>query len=539
MRGDLSPLSVPFFVQFPMNKDFDLAIIGSGFGGSLLSLIARRMGLSVVLLERGTHPRFAIGESTSPLANLIIEQLAERYDLPRLTPLTQYGDWKRAYPEITCGLKRGFSYFKHEAGQRYQPAPNRANQLLVAASPHDELADTHWLRADVDHFLVREAVALGVEYLDRTELQSIAWPTAETARLSGQRLGREIKINARLVIDASGPRGFLSRQLQIPETVFAGYPKTQALFSHFIGVRRCDDMPDYQVSAQPPYPIDDAALHHVFDSGWMWVLRFDNGVTSAGVALKDDFAREMKLAEGQRAWPRLLARFPSVFEQFAEAEAIRGFDYAPRLSYRASRAAGANWAMLPYAAAFIDPLFSTGIPLTLLGIERLGRILEGGIERKDLSACLHDYETETLFEADHTAQFIGACFAAMPKFENFVAYSMFYFAAASFSEMARRLSRTHLAQGFLGARHSQFGVSMRSFAQRLSNPDSKLEPGAFTSEVAKEIDLLNIAGLCDVRKQNWYDVELQDLIINASKLELSADEMNRIIQTAAWAKIPA
>ena len=55
---------------------------------------------------------------------------------------------------------------------------------------------------------------------------------------------------------------------------------------------------------------------------------------------------------------------------------IRPFTYAPRLAYRASAAAGPGWAMLPSAAAFVDPLFSTGIPLTLLGIERLGRILE-------------------------------------------------------------------------------------------------------------------------------------------------------------------
>ena len=64
--------------------DADLAIVGSGFGGSLLAMIARRLGLRVALLERGTHPRFAIGESASPLAGVVIEQLAARYDLPRL-----------------------------------------------------------------------------------------------------------------------------------------------------------------------------------------------------------------------------------------------------------------------------------------------------------------------------------------------------------------------------------------------------------------------------------------------------------------------
>ena len=34
-----------------------------------------------------------------------------------------------------------------------------------------------------------------------------------------------------------------------------------------------------------PFHCDHAAVHQVFDSGWMWQLRFDNGVTSLGFAL--------------------------------------------------------------------------------------------------------------------------------------------------------------------------------------------------------------------------------------------------------------
>ena len=144
-----------------MKSHYDIAIVGSGYGGSLLAMVACRLGLSVLLLERGHHPRFAIGESTSPLANLLLEQLAERYDLPRLLPLASYGPWQRTYPQIGCGLKRGFTYFHHERGIAYEAASNRSNQLLVAASPSNEQADTHWLRADVDQFLMREAKATG------------------------------------------------------------------------------------------------------------------------------------------------------------------------------------------------------------------------------------------------------------------------------------------------------------------------------------------------------------------------------------------
>ena len=265
-----------------MATDCDLAIVGSGFGGSVLAMIAARLGHRVMLFERGSHPRFAIGESASPLAGVLIEQLADRYDLPRLRPLSAYGTWQRAYPEVVCGLKRGFTYFRHERGHTYQPQVDRSNQLLVAASPSDEVGDTHWLRSDVDHFLVREATALDVDYLDHAELERIDWNDGLPV-LRGTRRGEQLCVRARFIVDASGPNGFLSRALNIRDAGFAGYPRTQALFSHFTGVARCDQMPDFGCGGAgvrgcdgaevPPYPVDDAALHHVFDSGWMWVLR--------------------------------------------------------------------------------------------------------------------------------------------------------------------------------------------------------------------------------------------------------------------------
>src|SRR5262245_54741228 len=183
-------------------------------------MIARRLGYRVILLERGRHPRFAIGESASPLAGVIIEQLADRYDLPRLRPLSAFGTWQRAYPDVVCGLKRGFTYFRHETGRRYATAADRSNQLLVAASPNDELSDTHWLRADVDHFLVREAIALGVEYVDEVSLDAVEWHADDTATLSGARQGAAFRVRASFVVDASGPRGFLSRVLGIEERGF-------------------------------------------------------------------------------------------------------------------------------------------------------------------------------------------------------------------------------------------------------------------------------------------------------------------------------
>ncbi|MFM7099638.1 MAG: NAD(P)/FAD-dependent oxidoreductase, partial [Verrucomicrobiota bacterium] len=166
--------------------DFDLAIVGSSFAGSLLALVARRLGRKVLLVERGRHPRFAIGESSTPLAALLLEEMAIRQDLPQLMPFTKWGSWQAAHPEIAAGLKRGFTFYRQTPGRGDGPRPGRVDELLVAASPRDEIADTHWYRPDFDHFLVREAVAAGVEYADETHLTG-AEPGADSMTLRGSR----------------------------------------------------------------------------------------------------------------------------------------------------------------------------------------------------------------------------------------------------------------------------------------------------------------------------------------------------------------
>ncbi|MBW8840038.1 MAG: NAD(P)-binding protein [Gemmatimonadetes bacterium] len=153
-----------------MKASYEVAIVGSGFAGSLLARILAVLGYDVVLLERGTHPRFAIGESSTPLANLSLERIATRYGLADCYDLAAHGRWVDSLPDLRRGLKRGFTYYRHHP---HQPFDNRgldSERLLVAASPEDRIADSHWLRSDVDHHFVREAIAAGVHYSDRTTI---------------------------------------------------------------------------------------------------------------------------------------------------------------------------------------------------------------------------------------------------------------------------------------------------------------------------------------------------------------------------------
>jgi FADH2 O2-dependent halogenase len=480
-----------------LNADFDIAIIGSGFAGSLLAMIARRLGKSVILLERGKHPRFAIGESTTPLSNLLLEELATRYELPSLLPLCKWGSWRKTYPELTCGLKRGFTFYHHQPGHK----PGRDDQLLVAASPRDAIADTHWYRADVDSFFVSEAQRCGVEYRDEVTLES-AREEYDGVRIEGERLN----VKVRFAVDASGPRGFLHRAFTLPELALPDMPPTEALYTHFTGVGRIDEIDP--PAETPPYPVDDAAVHHIFDGGWIWVLRFANGITSAGAAAS------FGLGEGPTAWQGLIDRFPAIRAQFASAEAVRPFVHAPRLSFRSGTVAGRHWALLPSAAGFVDPLLSTGFPLTLLGVARLAEIFAG-------SGDLASYARKTEGELLATARLIGSLYSSMTDFRRFVPLSLLYFAAASYSETARRLGKPHLAASFLLHDDPRFQFQ-------------PLLESARADQIRCFIEPFNVAGLGDPARHNWYPADADDMLNSAGKLGATREEVAVVLNRCGF-----
>ncbi len=490
----------------------DIAILGAGFGGSLMALLIKQLGLKPLLIERGAHPRFALGESATPLADLVLSDLARRYDLPRVAPLAEYGSWQRAYPNLVCGLKRGFSYYHHEAGLPWRPRPNHGNELLVAASLSADDADTHWLRAQFDHFLLGEVQAAGIPYLERAEIEQISGGPPWV--LSGTSEGRRFRIAAAFLIDASGEGRALARWLNVADQPDRMRTHSRAVYGHFENVRRWQEMLLEAGSGgdEHPFNCDDAALHHLCDGGWMWVLRFGNGVTSAGWMLDQNRWPAQSSLNAVEEWSAWLARFPSIQRQFADARLVDppgGLRRTGRLQHRLRRAAALGWAMLPTTAYTLDALHSTGNAHTLSGIERLVEIIEQAWNKPWFPAALADYDRAVQAEISHLDRLVHGCYRALGQFELFAAFAMFYFAAAHTCEMRRR-SGANRTGGFLLAQDAAFGAALDEAYRQLielteeRGPASQAEIRAFERQVAAAIRPFNTAGLCDPARNNRY-----------------------------------
>ncbi|MEM7052903.1 MAG: FAD-dependent oxidoreductase [Acidobacteriota bacterium] len=490
-----------------------IVIVGSGFAGSLLARILASRGRDVLLVERGQHPRFALGESSTPLANLTLERLARRFDLPDLRNLATWGRWKRAHPELPVGLKRGFTFYGHRAAEPFEAGSDNARRLLVAASPEDDLADTQWSRRELDHFLVRQAVAAGVDYRDHTELTDIE-SMGEGLRLRGRGPQGACELAADFLVDASGPRGFLaSRGVVEPSSQPSSGPAKDLLFGHLDSLRPfesvascCDD---------GPYPDCWSAVHHLLDEGWMYQLRFDDGRTSVGWVLRSGVLSDEE-PPGD-LWRRLSARYPSLERQFAGASPVSPLAVVRGLRHRLAGAVGEGWALLPHSFAFFDPLFATGIAWSLLGVERLADVLLG------TAGDLTRYGRLLDREADHLESLIAGAWRVMGDFSAFAAYSQLYFAAASFGEVERRLDPDHewAWKGFLGSDDEIVTAALEAA--------SKVPSEDLAGWVSKAIAPRNIAGLADPRRRNLYPVDFAPLIANSHLLGRTAEEMKAAI----------
>ena len=113
--------------------------------------------------------------------------------------------------------------------------------------------------------------------------------------------------------------------------------------------------------------------------------------------------------------------------------------------------------------------------------------------------------------------------------------TLLYFAAASYSEAARRLRHPELAPGFLLHAHPGFGPGFRACADLASDGAND---GAVLAHIDRIIEPFDIAGFLDRSRADWYAIRADDLFRNASKLEASAGDIQSLLERCGFVTRP-
>lgn len=444
------------------NKYFAV-IIGAGFSGTILASILARHGRDCLVVDRSQHPRFAIGESSTPTADFLLAYLAHRWDVPELAPMACFGTWRDAYPDMRCGLKRGFSYYRHTPGKPFNDDSKHSNSLLVAASATDQWSDTHWYRADVDHFLAKMATTYGADLLENTEVKSCSWSASEKNwSVDLLRDGQSMSVNTKWIIDASGFGEATSRWCEHNADDTWMRTQSSAVFAHVADLKSFSkQIPGHELEAQQFFDSDDAAQHHVTEDGWFWMLRFlDNRASIGFVQAHTRDRRFPAAAQSDSMTERFMhrvARYPSIADLMSNATITnpKGPDGKPtaysveRMSRCRSHAFGPGWILMPVTYGFVDPLHSTGIAHALSGVCRIADALispDVAIDQK-----LSKYSDDLRQEVAWFDTLVSGCYQGLPSFQRFIAFASFYFTASISFEKQLANDPSHWPDGFMNA----------------------------------------------------------------------------------------
>ncbi|XWN30171.1 MAG: tryptophan 7-halogenase [Devosia sp.] len=404
-------------------KTWDIAIAGCGIASTILGTILAKHGLSVILVEKGEHPQFAIGESTIPQTSLMLKSLSLRHGIPELDALTSFETVSRTVAR-TCGQKSNFGFVFQRPHANHDP--DECHQLGVART---NFRESHLYRQDVDAYLLQTAIRYGCKVHQKTGISDIVFGEDDVTITTD----RGFSVKARCFVDGSGYVSLLARKLGIRDAEPRLATHTRTLFTHMIDVRPYDEAVPEGTAPPKLTPWHHGTLHHIFREGWMWVIPFNNhedhinGVVSVGLQLDPRVRPKPVDMDPFDEFQSIIADYPSIVSQFRDAKPIREWISSGRLQYTSSTNVGDRWCLLSHSSDFIDPLFSRGLSNSMEIINLAAQLLLDGARKGDFSekqlAPLRTLQRET---ATWNDRLVHGAYTSFRDFELWNAWFRFW-----------------------------------------------------------------------------------------------------------------
>jgi flavin-dependent dehydrogenase len=318
----------------------DVVIIGGGPAGSTAATLLSMQGHRVVVLEKEKFPREHVGESLLPYCYSIFQQLgvldemAERFVRK---PGVRFIDVDGSQHTTWC--------FGH----------------VIKDASH---LSFHVIRAEFDQLLLNNARKHGATVKEQTRVRSVDLDGPEglvKVDAIGPRGGKQT-YRARFLLDASGRDTFLATRMgwKKPHWQF----DRAALSTHWIGAKYAGG-------------IQEGLLQIVYlggeKKGWIWVIPVGTNRISSGVVLNHAYLRQQKaelVKRGVKDWQLELYRqelmsSPFVKEILTDAYIAQPLMFNGDYSYFVERKYGTNFALVGDASTFIDPIFASGVFLSM------------------------------------------------------------------------------------------------------------------------------------------------------------------------------
>lgn len=359
----------------------DVAIIGAGPAGSALATYLAREGKNVVIFEREQFPRFRIGESLLPLNMVLFRELGVEAEMEKR--------FIRKYAANFCD--------RWGRRQNRYPFANAFNQNF----PYCYQVE----RAELDQVLLDNAVKHGAHAYMPWSVREVLYEgdVAVGVRAEANDGSRSLTVRCKVVADCSGRAAFVGSRKRLKKEV--EIETRTAFFSHFENAARDsgENEGDIQIVA--------------FPHGWFWMIPFKGNTTSVGMVVTDSYLKQRHQIAAGRPQERgrhfesnaaIAGHEESVNDAFL-MKTIEDTEFVaerlknakpkfparsiPNFSYIMERYAGDGYVMVGDAGAFLDPVFSSGVFLTMKSAQLVAHDILRAFRENDFRAHqFADYE---------------------------------------------------------------------------------------------------------------------------------------------------
>jgi 1H-pyrrole-2-carbonyl-[peptidyl-carrier protein] chlorinase len=344
--------------------DFEVGIVGGGPAGASVAAYLAQAGVRCVVIEGDLFPRPHVGESFVPSSTRVFRELdflptMEAHCFPR-----KYGAvWTAASSALTAD----------HGWEGLEPDCQADIRFEERAQPGVTQNYTYHVdRGKFDLLLLQHAHKLGATVYSGVTVKDVDLQANGFAQL---RLGmgrKELPLNVRIVVDASGRRTFLGNRLKLKviDPVFDQY----AIHTWFDGYDRGrTDKADY------------IYVHFLpMQNSWIWQIPISDSITSVGLVTQKKTFAQRHGSRDQLFWDCVATR-PELLEPLRRAHQVRPFAEEGDYSYAMKEICGDRFVMVGDAARFVDPIFSTGVSIALNSGRFAARDLLGALEHGDFS----------------------------------------------------------------------------------------------------------------------------------------------------------
>jgi flavin-dependent dehydrogenase len=297
-----------------------------------------RLGRRVVVVEREVFPRFHIGESLLPRSMKALERSGV---LPKIEAA---GFVQKHGAEIASGCGSSEARFYFEDG-------------LDPESP------TAWqvTRSEFDKILLDHAAECGADVRQGCEVRAVH-READRVRVETS----QGTLDAPYVLDATGRHALMARFLNLKRN-YPGLHKI-AVYAHY------DNVPRPEGRAGTVTRMVRAK------DRWFWLIPLSPTRMSVGVVMDSELFRTSKKSPAEML-ATSIEGIPHLCERLAAATRCTEVHVSSDYSYRVEQLHGDRWLAAGDAAGFIDPVFSSGVFLAILGAEQAADALHEALDR--------------------------------------------------------------------------------------------------------------------------------------------------------------